>query len=507
MLSCGTNKIITTTRPNILFAIADDVSFPHMGIYGSTWINSPAFDRVAQKGLLFQNAFTPNAKCAPSRAMLLTGRNSWQLEEAANHWPYFPKKFKTIFESLKENGYHTGYVAKGFAPGKPGQINGKKRELVGKNYSSIKMTPPTVGIGTFDYAGNFEKFLNDKDKSQPFCFWYGSYEPHRPYEYGTGRLLSEKNPTKIDDIFDFFPDVDSVRNDLLDYAFEIEYFDTHLDKMLNILDELDELENTIVIVTADNGMPFPRVKGQAYESSNHVPLAIMWEKGIRQPGRIVDEFVSFTDFAPTLLEVANITWEESGMHPFEGRSLNKIYKNEQNPAVRTHMLIGKERHDVGRPNDWGYPVRGIRTREYLYLVNFKPSRWPAGNPETGYLNTDGSPTKTVILNQNRNQSKNQYWKLAFSKRPEKELYDLINDPDCMINVVNQEKYDSIQKNLNNQMFAALKDQGDPRVFGNGDIFDNYLYADTKHQNFYYRFNKGEISAGSAKWVNESDFEK
>ena len=97
MLSCGTNKIISTTRPNILFAIADDVSFPHMGIYGSTWINSPAFDRVAQKGLLFQNAFTPNAKCAPSRAMLLTGRNSWQLEEAANHWPYFPKKFKTIF--------------------------------------------------------------------------------------------------------------------------------------------------------------------------------------------------------------------------------------------------------------------------------------------------------------------------------------------------------------------------------------------------------------------------
>ena len=85
----------TSSRPNILLAIADDWSFGHAGAYGSTWVRTPAFDRVAREGLLFTHAYTPNAKCAPSRAILLTGRHSWQLEEAANHVPFFPRKFKT----------------------------------------------------------------------------------------------------------------------------------------------------------------------------------------------------------------------------------------------------------------------------------------------------------------------------------------------------------------------------------------------------------------------------
>ena len=101
-------------RPNILFAIADDASFPHMGAYGTDWVKTPAFDRVAREGILFMNCYTPNAKCAPSRSCILTGRNSWQLEEAANHWPFFPKKFKTYAESLTDNGYFVGYTTKGW---------------------------------------------------------------------------------------------------------------------------------------------------------------------------------------------------------------------------------------------------------------------------------------------------------------------------------------------------------------------------------------------------------
>src|SRR5690606_12425520 len=86
--------------PNILFAIADDASWRSFSAYGNKWIKTPAFDEVAKKGILFQNAYTPNAKCAPSRSCILTGRNSWQLEEAANHSPHFPEKFKTYAEAL-----------------------------------------------------------------------------------------------------------------------------------------------------------------------------------------------------------------------------------------------------------------------------------------------------------------------------------------------------------------------------------------------------------------------
>ena len=201
---------------------------------------------------------------------------------------------------------------------------------------------------------------------------------------------------------------------MLDYALEIEYADMHLGRMIESLEKRGSLDNTIVVFTSDHGMPFPRCKAQEYEYSNHVPLAIMWPKGIKNPGRKVTDKVSFIDFAPTFLEVAGIPFEESGMHSSPGRSLTDIFYSENdgqvNPA-RNFVLLGKEKHDVGRPGDVGYPVRGIIKDGFLYLRNFKTDRWPAGNPETGYLNTDGSPTKTVILNDRRTRGNSEYWQL------------------------------------------------------------------------------------------------
>lgn len=502
----GSEEETPTRQPNILFAIADDVSFPHMGAYGCTWVKTPAFDRVAANGLLFHRAYTPNAKCAPSRAIILTGRNSWQLEEAANHWPYFPAKFKTVFEALGENGYFTGHVAKGYAPGKPGEIDGKPRQLAGPAFNAIKTEPPTTQIGNADYAANFEDFLNQRPDDQPFCFWYGSLEPHRAYEYGTGQRLGGKSPADIDSVFSFFPDEDSVRNDILDYAYELEYFDQHLNRMLKLLEEKGELDNTIIIVTADNGMPFPRVKGQVYERSNHLPLAIMWGKGIKDPGRSVETFVSFADFAPTMLDIAGLGAENVGMQPFEGRSLTGLFANTTD-THRDHVLIGKERHDIGRPDDAGYPVRGIVTRDYLYLMNFKPDRWPAGNPETGYLNVDGSPTKTAILHQRRYEDETFYWDLAFGKRPSEEFYHIGEDQDCMNNLAQLPDFQELKETFKARLLAELESQEDPRVLGKGDVFDEYQYSDDRQRNFYHRFMKGELNPASAGWVNEDDFEK
>ena len=491
--------------PNILFAIADDASFPHMGAYGSKWVHTPAFDRVAREGLLFSRAYTPNAKCAPSRACILTGRNSWQLEEAANHVPYFPPKFKTYAEALSDNGYFVGYTAKGWAPGEPGEINEKKRQLTGIPFNEKKTTPPAGHISENDYAENFRDFLANRPEGKPFCFWYGSTEPHRAYEFQVGIHKGGKNLADIDQVFPFWPDTDTVRTDMLDYAYEIEYFDQHLDKMLKMLEEAGELENTIVIVTADNGMPFPRIKGQKYELSNHLPLAIMWPRGIKQPGRVVDEFVSFIDFAPTFLELAGLDTKNAGMQPMTGRSLTEIlYAYSSSDQSRDHVLIGKERHDVGRPHDWGYPVRGIVKGDYLYLRNFKPDRWPAGNPETGYLNTDGSPTKTMILDHQREIEGQVFYQLNFGKKPEEELYNIAGDPACMNNLASDKAFEEIKKSLSAQMEKELIDEQDPRILGNGDIFDNYPYSGEKHRNFYERYMNGEkIETG---WVNDSDFE-
>ncbi len=489
--------------PNILFCIADDASFPHMGAYGTNWVNTPGFDRVANEGLLFTKAYTPNAKCAPSRSCIITGRNSWQLEEAANHWPYFPEKFTTYPEVLARNGYKTGYTGKGWAPGKATKANGEPRALLGPSYSEIKLTPPAEYISNVDYAANFESFLDELTGDQPFCFWYGAIEPHRRYEYGAGINKAGKSLTDIDEVPEFWPDNDSVRTDMLDYAYEIEYFDRQLEKMLNMLEERGLLDNTLVVVTSDNGMPFPRVKGQKYEWSNHMPLAMMWKNGIIDPGRVITDWVSFIDFTPTFLDVAQIEPAATTMQPITGNSLVDIFRKEPTDISRNRVLVGKERHDVGRPEDVGYPVRGIFKEEWLYLYNFKPDRWPAGDPETGYLNCDGSPTKTLVLNTYYSEDQKHIWQHSFGKKPQEELYNIQEDPLCMNNLANTDAFSQEKQSLHDELFEALRLQQDPRIIGDGDIFDQYEYSNDADKNFYERYMNGEeVNAG---WVNESDF--
>ena len=498
----------TPRRPNILFAIADDASYPFMSAYGTPWIKTPAFDRVAREGILFTNAYTPHAKCAPSRACILTGRNSWQLKAAANHLAIFPLEFKSYAEALAEHGYFVGKTAKGWAPGIALDRNGKPRHLAGTPFDKRTLKPPTTGISRCDYVGNFEDFLKAKPKGKPWCFWYGSHEPHRRYEYGSGIEKGHMKLSDIDKVPPYWPDTEVIRTDMLDYAFEVEYFDRQLGRMLRDVEKLGEMDNTVVVVTADNGMPFPRAKGQEYERSNHMPLAIMWKKGIRNPGRVVNDYVSFIDFAPTFIELAGLRWPETGMAPSPGRSLTDIFYSTKSGRVnpkRDHVLIGKERHDVGRPHDWGYPIRGIFKNGMLYLRNYEPSRWPAGNPETGYLNCDGSPTKTQILELRHQKTPVPYWQLSFGKRPAEEMYDLKKDPACMHNLARDPKYAAQKQALEQQMIRELKAQGDPRMFGRGHIFEEYPVAFKNQRNYYERFLRGEVKVGG--WINESDIQK
>ncbi|MEA3460766.1 MAG: sulfatase-like hydrolase/transferase, partial [Bacteroidota bacterium] len=261
-----------------------------------------------------------------------------------------------------------------------------------------------------------------------------------------------------------------------------------------------------VVVTADNGMPFPRVKGQVYEYSNHLPLAISWPDGIQNPGRVVDDFVSFIDFAPTFLELAGVDPRESGMQEMEGRSLTEIFYSEKDGQVieeRDFVLVGKERHDLGRPNDQGYPVRGIVKEEWLYLHNYHPDRWPAGNPETGYLNCDGGATKSYILNQRRVFGNPEFWELNFGLRVSEELYNIKEDPYCLNNLAANLTYSAKLEALKREMTEKLTTQADPRILGKGEVFMSYPYA-LSNRGMYEKIMAGqEVNTG---WVYDSDFE-
>ncbi|MGN0188232.1 MAG: sulfatase-like hydrolase/transferase, partial [Candidatus Cryptobacteroides sp.] len=242
------------TRPNFLICVADDATFEHWGAMGCSWVSTPAFDSVASRGILYTNCYTPNAKSAPSRACLLTGRYSWQLGEAANHICNFPPEEKVFTEALEENGYLVGYTCKGWAPGNPGMKDGKPRLLTGRPYNSRTLdNRPTGGINKNDYSANFKDFLDDVPEGGQWCFWFGCKEPHRNYDYGSGVAKGGKSTDMIDKVPPFWPDCEQVRNDMLDYAYEIEHFDMHLGRMLSLLEERGLLDGTVVIVTADNG--------------------------------------------------------------------------------------------------------------------------------------------------------------------------------------------------------------------------------------------------------------
>ena len=470
-------------RPNILLAISDDHSYPYASAYRAGAVHTPAFDRVASEGVLFNNAFVASPGCSPSRAALLTGRYPWQLEHAGTHASSFPQKYVVFPNLLAEAGYHVGHTGKGWGPGN-WKENGRAHNPAGPAFENRTLVPPHEGISSVDYAGNFADFLTERSKDQPFFFWYGAHEPHLSYERGMGRATG-KNPAAAN-VPPFLPDAPAVRTDLLDHAVEIEWFDRHLGQMLRTLEAAGELGNTIIVVTGDNGMPFPRAKANVYEYGIHVPLAIRW--GQRVPGgREVDDLVSLIDLMPTFLEAAGVD-DPPGSSPMAGRSLMNILTTDVEGRVdssREGVFAARERHSSSRFNSLAYPQRALRTDRYLYIRNFAPERWPAGAPQKyeedgrlgpmhgAYHDIDGSTTKTFLVNHRDDPAVSQYFHWAVDRRPDEELYDVRKDPGCLNNLAGNPAYADVQKRLRNRMNDYLRKTGDPRVTGRGNVFETY----------------------------------
>lgn len=455
-----------TGRPNILFIILDDWGWQHAGAYGCDWVKTPHFDRVAREGVLFANAFTNNPKCSPCRASILTGRNSWQNAQGMVHNSVFPSGLPVYPALMAEAGYEVGLTGKGWGPGdyKPA---GFTHNPAGPSHDRRKATPPTRSMSNNDYASNFEEFLRQRPAGRPFCFWMGFHEPHRPYVVDSG-IRSGRSIDAVR-VPPYLPDNPVVRGDLLDYALEVEYADSHIGRALGLLEEKGELENTLVVVTSDHGMPFPRVKGQIFEDGFRLPLAARWGRVIA-PGRVVEDMVNVRDFAPTFLALAGVKPPVS----MTGRSLDGILRSRLSGLIereRVVMLIGKERHDLGRPNDAGYPVRAIRTPDYLYILNYAPERWPAGNPETDFGNCDPGPTKEWLK-----KERGPFYEFAFGFRRAEMLYKMPEDRACIRNLADDPAHAKAKQELRARLEQELRDDGDPRQFGKGEVFDTYPYV-------------------------------
>ena len=439
-------------RPNIFFAISDDQSWVHTSAAGDPVVRTPVTDRVARDGVTFNNSYCSSPSCTPSRAAILTGQQFWRLKESANLWSTLRKDEFPVYPDLLESaGYEVGLLRKGWGPGNF-EAGGFTRNPAGPGYKS------------------FGEFMQRLPGGKPFCFWFGTSDPHRPYDPGSGaargmNLRDIRVPA-------FLPDSPEVRSDIADYLFEIERWDRELGEALDLMQKAGRLDNTIVVITSDNGMPFPRAKGNLYDYGVRMPCYVQWRARVKG-GRKIEDFVSHTDFAPTFLEACGLKPPGAAT----GRSLLPLLTGTASGRVdrqRGHVLVGRERHTNASAGSVGYPMRALHTHDHLLIRNYEPDRWPASDPER-YADIDGGPTKTYLLDHRTESAVKPLFDLACAKRPAIELYALKDDPFQMRNLAGQPAHRAVEKRLLAEHQSELKRLADPRETGGPVEFDTYPY--------------------------------
>ncbi|WP_161554832.1 sulfatase family protein [Ereboglobus luteus] len=452
-----------SSRPNVVIFITDDESWLERSAYGWSNLPTPHFDRVARKGALFTRCYTSAPSCAPSRASLLTGRNFWELEQGAFIQAWLPKKFPLLPDLLADAGYHTGYTGKGWGPGipPPGVSKRDYRNPAGKACNNIKRPKEerSPGMSDFDYAANFEAFLKKRPAGTPFYFWVGCVEPHHPIDPNNHKHLETRHGIKPDDIKmpGFQTDKPESRRERAGIWHELCRADDDLGRILDTLEQSGELDNTIIIVTGDNGTAIPLSKASPYDWGVHEPLAIMWPARMKAARR-VDDFVNFADFAPTILEAAGVPVPES----MSGRSILPLLLSEKSGRIdstRSFTVTGLEWH--GQMPPYNSAARAIRDERYQYIINYG-IRPPSATPPNRGAPTSLKPGET--------------WE---------ELYDCEADPWQQTNLAASPAHAETKARLKKQMRDYQLKTRDPRATGNMEIFNQTrALVETRKKNNY-----------------------
>ena len=434
-------------QPNILYFMTDDESWLERSAYGWSTLPTPHFDRVAKDGILFTNSFTSAPSCGPSRASVLTGRNFWENRQGAFIQGYIPKEIPIFTKILADGGYKIGTTGKGWGPGSH-PTKGIPSDSLGSRYNGDTIDNAPEQIRSIDYAANFARFLKSGKNNQPFFFWAGIIEPHEPSGKDNYQLLKKELGFTLDQVPlpPFVEDTVENRKKRASFLYEICWADRHLGRMLKTLKEIGELDNTLVVVTSDNGTAIPyevkndgyRGKASPFDFGVHEPLAMMWPDRMKA-GRTVTDFVSFADFAPTFLEAAGIKPPSS----MSGKSLLPILQSKESGRIdpkRDFIMTGLEWH--GEFDPVSRSSRTIRDDRYAYVLRYSN------------VNEKGKPLP-----------KEQWMKPANT-----ELYDLKNDPWQLKDISGDPAYAKEMKRLAKKQKQVAVKTGDPRFTGDIDIF-------------------------------------
>lgn len=475
--------------PNILLFIGDD-----WGRNASCYrdparpgvndvLRTPNIDRLAGEGILFTNAFYNIASCVESRGSIATGCYFWRLGKTAFHRPDPGWKDKDdpgralpgFGTLLRKRNYLVASWGKTLNANwlSADQIPWEKTK---HRYSLWVPTQPDRAAAEKEiekiFRSGVDQMLAKRKKDQPFCYVVGPIGAHRPFSKGTGKSLWGIDPDNLKGKMPaFLPDVAESREDMADALGEICATDLYIGWIIDELRKTGELDNTLVVLTGDNGMGMPRAKAHVYDMGVRAPLIVRWPNGIPKPGRAVDDFVNIVDLAPTFLEVAG-----AELPQMDGHSLLPLLKSDKDGVVdpkRDFVVVGRERHEPNaRPGGLPYPVRAIRTADFLYIRNFKPDRWPSGDPSTKNFPTDPSERGSGTIEWIITHRDHPLFALNYGKRPAEELYDLRKDPDEVKNIADDPADSDTKKTLSERLLRIMRQTKDPRLT---DAFDRPPY--------------------------------
>jgi arylsulfatase A-like enzyme len=428
-------------KPNILFLLSDDHSYPFLSCYGDTNVRTPVLDKLAADGMKFHRFFTGAPQCVPSRATLMTGRSAVAARITRFSSPLARDEL-TFPEILRQQaGYHVGVCGRSYHLDGSGQRGGAGiGELLEKHgLRTFEQRFDYVRTGSDAAAATqAAEFLDQKPAAKPFCLWVNFSDPHHVWN-APPELRPDPASLKLPA---HWPDLPGMRSQLADYCAEVNRLDQSVKAVLDLLASRGFADNTLVVFAGDNGAALPHGKGSLYDPGSNVPLLIRWP-GVVKPGGDSRELISAEDLAPTLLTAAGLKPGDK----MSGVSFLPLLKGEPHKP-RTHLFVERGPHGSApvtvTMTNAGYDLsRAVRSDRYKFIYNCTP--WL---PYAPVDSAGGAAWREMTAANDANQLAPGLRATYFTTpRPVYELYDLDQDPSELNNLSGQPAVAAVERSL------------------------------------------------------------
>lgn len=410
-------------RPNFIFFIADDISQEDMGCYGHPVIKTPRIDDLAAKGMRFDNAYLATSSCSPSRCSIITGRYPHNTGAPELH-SKLPDDQTRFPELLHTSGYYT--------------VLSGKNHMFGNEDRAFNKITRGGGVGG---SGDWVELVKDRPKDQPFFFWFAANDAHR--DWGISEHAPTYEPADVT-VPPYNVDTPATREDYTKYYHEVSRFDHFVGLVRDELEKQGVLENTFIVIAADNGRPFPRCKSRLYDSGIKTPWVVHFPKLIRQ-GAVSNSLVSSIDLSATCLELAGVEIPKT----VQGKSFVPILKDPK--ATVREVIFSEQNWHVYRNHS-----RLVRWGDYAYIRNNFPNQinicgesdltYPAGK-EIWQAHAAGKTTE-------------KHWQVFANPCPEEEFYNVKDDPDQLVNLASKPEYAAQMETARKTLAKWTEETGD-----------------------------------------------